>query len=169
MKFTEEQIEELYYLGKHAPEGYIRVKALAVWNVASGRAQGEVSKFMAVSRVAVNQWVKGYLTEGRAAFPVRAGRGVKAKANKGEVENHLRQSPRQFGLMETRWTLRSLAAKVPCLKGFSVSGVYQALVRFGFRYKRGQPAVHSPDPLYDKKRGSWSRPSKRPERNRKRS
>lgn len=168
MRFTEEQIKELHYLGKHAPEGYIRVKALAVWNVARGRTQGEVSEFMAVSRVAVNQWAKSYLAKGSGPFRVRGGRGPRAKANREEIENHLRQSPRQFGLAQTRWTLKALRAKVPSLKGFSVSGVRQALVKFRFGYKRGQPVVHSPDPLYEKKKKSSSRLSRRPERNRER-
>jgi hypothetical protein len=48
------------------------------------------------------------------------------------------------------------------LKGFTDAGVYYALVRAGFRYKRGQPHLHSPDPEYEEKRGGWLRPSRRP-------
>lgn len=168
MQFSEEQKKELLFLAKHAAKGYIRVKALAIWNVASGRSQEEVAKFVGVSRVSVNQWVKGYLSQGIGAFPVKEGRGVKAKADPAEIESYLRQSPRQFGLSRTRWTLRALAEKIPCLKGFTESGVYRALVRIGYRYKRGQPNVHSPDPLYSEKRGPWSRPLRKPEKTRKR-
>lgn len=157
--FTAEQRKELLDLAKHAPQGYVRMKALVVWNVASGRSQSEVARFMPVSRASVNSWVKCYLSQGTAGFLIKKGRGRKGKANREEIENCLRQSPRQFGLQQTRWTLRALAESVPSLKGFTDSGVYRVLVRMGYRYKRGQPHVHSPDPLYSEKRGPWERPS----------
>ena len=61
-------------------------------------------------------------------------------------------------MAQSRWTLSALAGTVPSLQGMTDSGVYRALVRLGFRYKRGQPRVHSPDPAYEEKRGAWSRP-----------
>jgi len=79
-----------------------------------------------------------------------------------ELERYVRQSPRAYGLPQTRWTLRALAQTVPSLKGFTDAGVYYALVRAGFRYKRGQPHLHSPDPEYEEKRGGWFRLSRRP-------
>lgn len=163
MNWSEEQRRELIQLAKHAPQSYVRIKALAVWNVAEGRSQSEVAKFLAVSRVSVGEWVKRYLSPGKAGFVVNEGRGRKAKARYEEIENYLRQSPRQFGLQQTRWTLQALAQKVPSLRGFTDSGIYRVLVRMGYRYKRGQPYIHSPDPLYSEKRGLWSRPSRKPE------
>lgn len=158
LHFNEAQKQELLYLAKHAPHGYVRTKALAVWNVASGYSQGDVAKFMAVSRVSVNKWTQCYISQGGDGFLVKKGRGRKERAKREEVEDYLRQSPRQFGLQQTRWTLRSLAEKVPSLKRFTDSGVYRVLVRMGYRYKRGQPSVHSPDPLYSEKRGLWNKP-----------
>lgn len=161
MEFSEEQRKELLHVAKHAQQSYVRTKALVIWNVACGRSHTEVAKFAAVSRVSINQWLKCYLLQGIKGLVVKKGRGRKEKVKQEEVESYLRQSPRQFGLDQTRWTLRALAEKVPSLKGFTDSGVYRVLVRIGYRYKRGQPYIHSPDPLYDEKRGLWSRPSRK--------
>jgi len=163
MEFTEEQRKELIYTAKHAPQSYVRMKALVLWNIACGRTQVEVARFMAISRVSVNHWIRCYLSQGINGLVVKKGRGPKEKVNREEIESYLRQSPRRFGLQQTRWTLRSLGEQVPSLKGFTDSGVYRALVRLGYRYKRGQPNVHSPDPLYDEKKGLWTRLSTKPE------
>lgn len=159
MNWSEEQRKELLYIAKHAPQGYVRMKALAVWNVASGHAKAEVARLIGVSRVSVTVWVKSYWQKGGEAFLVKKGRGRKEKAKREEVENYLRQSPGQFGFEQSRWTLRTLARSVPSLKNFTESGVYRLLVRMGYRYKRGQPHLHSPDPQYSEKRGLWNRPS----------
>ncbi len=158
MTWSEDQRNELFYHARHAPLGYVRIKSLAVWNVASGRPMVEIAKFLAVSRASVGEWVKRYLSQGIQGFIVKKGRGRRPQAQREEIENYLRQSPRQFGIQQTRWTLRTLAQIVPSLKGFTDSGVYRALVSNGYRYKRGQPYVHSPDPRYSEKRGLWSRP-----------
>ena len=78
------------------------------------------------------------------------------------MEQVLRQSPRSFGLAQTRWTLRALTQVAPSLRGFSEMGVWKVLNRMGFRYKRGQPHLFSPDSQYEEKRGGWFRPSTRP-------
>lgn len=158
MEFSEAQQKELLETAKHAPQGYVRAKALVVWNVACGRSQTEVARFAAVSRVSVNRWVRSYASQGIEGLVVKEGRGRKEKGKREEIESYVRQSPRRFGVEQSRWTLRSLAEKVPSLKGFTESGVYRVLARMGFHYKRGQPHLHSPDPLYEEKRGLWCRP-----------
>src|SRR4030043_318856 len=97
-----------------------------------------------------------------ALWNLRRGRGRPARAQEAEVEQVLRQSPRSFGLAQTRWTLRALSQVVPSLRGFSEMGVWKVLHRMDLRYKRGQPHLHSPDPEYEEKRGGWFRPSTRP-------
>ena len=158
MIWSEEQRKELFHQAKHAPLAYVRIKALAVWNVASGKSKAEVARLVGASRTSVGEWVKRYRWEGVEGFIVRKGRGRPARARGEDIEHYLRQCPRQFGVDQTRWTLHDLAQRVPSLKGFTESGVYRALVRHGYRYKRGQPYLHSPDPLYTEKKGLWSRP-----------
>lgn len=162
MEWTDEQIQELEILARKSPISYVRVKALAVLNVARGRSRREVAQIMCAHRESVGSWVSRYRAEGAASFAVAQGRGKRAQVDGEELKQYLRQSPRRFGLAQNRWTLRALARTVPSLKGFTDAGVYYALRRAGGRYKRGQPHLHSPDPAYEEKRGAWSRPFVRP-------
>jgi len=82
---------------------------------------------------------------------------AQAKADAREIERYVRQSPRNFGIGRTHWTLTTLVQVVPSLRGFSPYGAQKALARAGFGYKRGQPHVHSPDPQYEVKKGLWTR------------
>ncbi len=106
-----------------------------------------------MERRAVGRWVQGYLMEGASCFSIKSGRGRKARAQFEEVAEYLRQTPSHFGIARTRWTLSTLRQVTPCLRGMSESGVWRVLVRLGYRYKRGQPVSHSPDPEYGEKRG----------------
>ena len=162
MTWTASQERELERLMKRSRAPYVRIKALALWNVGAGRTQREVAEFLGVGLRSVNRWVNRFRSEGTAALSVKPGRGRRPRVQLKELERYVRQSPRAFGLPQTRWTLRALAQTVPSLKGFTDAGVYYALVRAQFRYKRGQPHLHSPDPEYEEKRGGWFRPSRRP-------
>lgn len=161
MEWSQTQVEELEQLVRHAPAPHVRVKAVAILNVARGRSQQEVAELVCAHRESVSRWVQRYRAAGAAGLAVATGRGRRPRVAGEEVAGYLRQSPRQFGVAQTRWTLRALASVVPSLRGFTESGVQRALVRLGFRYKRGQPAVHSPDPEYGEKRGAWSRSSRK--------
>lgn len=152
------QLEELRHAMHHAGKAHVRRKATAIWNLAQGRSRAEVSAFLDVSLTSLSAWAGRYRRWGIAGFAIQSGRGRPRRADPREIETYLRQSPRAFGLHETRWTLAALSKVVPSLKGFSASGVRQALQRHGFHYKRGQPHLTSPDPLYEEKRGdSWQR------------
>lgn len=162
MEWSDKQIRELETLARRSPVPCLRVKAVAVLNVARGRPRQEVAEIVCAHRESVGIWVQRYRKEGAAGLAVARGRGRQAQVDGAELEIYLRQSPRNFGLPQNRWTLRALAGTVPSLKGLTDSGVYRALVRLGFRYKRGQPYMHSPDPTYEEKRGAWSRPLGKP-------
>lgn len=161
MEWTAEQIAELEQLVRTAPRPAVRVKALAVLNVARGRTRQEVAEIVCAHRESVGTWVRRYRAEGAVGFQIAPGRGKRRQVDERELAEYLRQSPRHFGVPQTRWTLSALAQTVPSLKGWTPSGVYRALVRLGFRYKRGQPHLHSPDPQYEEKRGAWSKPSRK--------
>ena len=112
-----------------------------------------LSAFLDASRTSIYQWRRRFLAHGGRGLEVREGRGRKAVANPQQIEGVVCQSPRDFGLAQTRWTLQGLAQVVPSLKGFSPFGVQKALARLGLRHKRGQPWQHSPDPQYAQKKG----------------
>lgn len=153
LELSKEDWEKLEGLMKRAPKAHLRRKATALWNLGQGRTQTEVAAFLGVSQKAVSKWKLRFEAEGLAGLELRPGRGRPRRAREEEIEAALRQSPRNLGRPETRWTLSALAQVVPSLQGFSDSGVWRALKRSGFSYKRGQPLLHSPDPSYVQKRG----------------
>lgn len=163
LEISEGDMEKLHAMMRRAEQPHLRIKATALWNLGRGKTRREVAEFLGVSATSVSAWTQRFRTEGIGGLVIRPGRGRRAQADVLEVERYLRQSPRAFGLSQTRWTLRALAQVVPSLRGFSDMGVWKVLNRAGFRYKRGQPHLHSPDPQYEEKRGPWSRPfGKRP-------
>jgi transposase len=157
MELTEQQRKELEEMAKRGEPGYLRTKALALLNLGEERRISEVGRIFRVSRDSLYEWRRRYLAEGISGLRVRPGRGPKGRANLEEVERYARQSPRNFGVGRTRWTLSLLGDVVPSLKGFSPPGVRKALRRAGYRYKRGQPWVHSPDGRYEEKKGLWTK------------
>lgn len=161
LQISEQGMQELRSLMRRGKEPHLRIKATALWNLGRGKTRQEVAELLGVSAASITEWSKRFLAQGVAGLAIRPGRGRKAQAVVEEVERFLRQSPRAFGLTQTRWTLGAIAQVVPSLRGFSDMGVWKVLQRAGFRYKRGQPYLHSPDAQYEEKRGSWSRPSKR--------
>lgn len=162
LKLSEPEMKELRRVMRRSDKPHLRIKATALWNLGKGKSGRQVADFLGVSTVSLNAWAKRFRAQGIEGLRIRPGRGRRARAQGEEVERYLRQSPRAFGLEQTRWTLRALAQVVPSLRGFTPMGVWKVLQRTGFRYKRGQPYLHSPDPQYQEKRGPWSRPSGRP-------
>lgn len=64
----------------------------------------------------------------------------------------LHQSPTNYGLSTTRWTLAQIAYACDWLVEYSPSGVWKVLRACRVHYKRGQQHLHSPDPEYCQKR-----------------
>lgn len=158
MDLTRQQRQELERAARTDRSARQRLKALTILNLAEGRKATELSTILRVSKQSIGAWRKRYLEGGLAGLEIRPGRGRKPRADLHEVEQYVHQSPRNFGVSRTRWTLATLAQTVPCLKGFTAFGVQQVLRRGGFHYKRGQPAPHSPDPDYSKKNVFWTKP-----------
>ena len=157
MEITEEQRQALKDFSRRGEPSYLRIKALVLLNLFRGYPVSELASEFEVSRQSIYHWKARFLSRGLEGFRILPGRGRKARADLKELERYLRQSPRQFGVKQTRWSLKALAQTVPSLQGFSAFGVQKALGRAGFRYKRGQPHLHSPDPRYQEKKGLWTR------------
>ena len=157
MELTDEQREELESVSRHGEPGYVRIKALVLLNLAEGQRLSHLARIFRVARQSIYDWRARYADRGIESLWVQPGRGRKPQVDLEDLERHVRQSPRHFGVPRTRWTLAALAQVVPSLKGMTPAGVHQALKRAGFSYKRGQPWLHSPDPEYDQKKGLWSK------------
>lgn len=64
------------------------------------------------------------------------------------LKETVHQAPDAFGLSQSRWTLEGLRQACQLLESYSLGGIWSVLRRLGLRYKRGQLALHSPDPAY---------------------
>ena len=158
---------ELDHFSRAHPKPGMRLKALAVRAVAGGHTRQQVGAILHVSPYTVGRWCRAYQQGGWAALEIQAGRGRPSRVDARQVEEHVRQSPRHFGVPRTRWTLQLLAQTVPSLAGLRPSGVWQALRRLGISYKRAEPWLHSPDPDYLKKNATSRRSLRRHARTRK--
>jgi transposase len=157
MELSASEVRRLRELGRRGEPAYVRVKALALWNLGRGVAVGEVAQMFGVSRQSLWDWRRHWRDAGEDGLRVSRGRGRKVRADLKELVDYVRQSPRFFGLSQTRWSLSALARVVPSLRGFTPFGVQKVLRRAGFAYKRGQPHLHSPDPAYAVKKKTWSK------------
>jgi len=151
MQWQAEQIKQLNDAVKHHPKAHVRTKAGAVLAVAKGESQKDAARFYHTSATSVSSWVRRFRQEGIAGFEIAPGRGRPRQVDEQELVEYALQSPRNFGIQRSRWTLRLLAETVPSLHGFSDSGVLRALKRVGISHKRGQPWMLSPDPEFEKK------------------
>jgi transposase len=116
-----------------------------------GEPRATVARCFAVSLTSLGTWLQRYRQGGLSALEIAPGRGRKSRVDPEQVLSYALQSPRNFGVNRTRWTLRLLAQTVPSLHGFSDAGVLRVLRRLDLSYKRGQPWLLSPDPEYEKK------------------
>jgi len=150
--FTAEQMADLEQAARRHPDAHVRSRALAVRAVALGHTRQQMAGVFPFSADSIGQWVEAYAEHGLEAFAIGVGRGRRSKVNDEEVLSCLRISPERYGIEQTRWTLAALGQACPSLSGMSQEGIRQVLHRLGFRYKHGQPWVHSPDPEYNEKK-----------------
>lgn len=74
-----------------------------------------------------------------------------------QIRDWLRQSPRDFGLPTSRWTLEGLAivcaARGLTTEVVSIETIRDAIRRLGLTWQRAKRWLHSPDPAYPRKKG----------------
>ena len=129
--------------------------------MALGLSHRQVAAVFPLSAYSIGQLAAAYRARGLPALAIAKGRGRRSAVDDEQVLAHLRQSPERFGLEMNRWTLGALGQACPCLQGMSHSGILKVLHRLGFRYKRGQPWIHSPDPQYEEKKTPSSRSTRK--------
>lgn len=152
VSWTAEQLWQLRQGASHSPKPYLRQKCLALLNLAQGRGITDTARALCCSRTAIDQWIKRFEQEGLQGLQVRPGRGRKTACDPEVLKDYLRQRPLQFQGHRQRWTLTHLRQVVPGLQRYSLSGIWRLMQRIGYRYKRGQPRVSSPDPQYFEKK-----------------
>lgn len=99
---SDRQWAELDRLSRTHPQAGMRLKALAVRAVARGPTRQQVGAILHVSPYTVGQWYRAYRQGGWSALQVRPGRGRPSRVEAREVEEYVRQSPRNFGVTRSR-------------------------------------------------------------------
>ena len=168
MGLTAKQFQELDWLARRSPDAHVRSRALAVRAVALGHTRQAVAEMLPYSPYSIGQWYRAFRERGGGAFTIAPGRGRRSLVDEHEVLSRLRRSPHHFGVDRSRWTLRALGQACPSLTGMSDRGIQGVINRLGFRYKRGQPWIHSPDPQYAEKKTPSKQRTPRHGRTRKR-
>ncbi len=69
-----------------------------------------------------------------------------------ELLDHLQQTPLNWAVSASRWSLALLRQSCTWLSNYSLSGIWRILQAQGWHSKRGQQRLHSPDPEYGPKR-----------------
>jgi transposase len=148
----------------HHPKAYMRERAAALLKIAGGMAPAAVARVGLLKRRdpdTVYSWLDRYLEYGICGLQLKPGRGRKpaffpkeAEIAATEVEMVLHQSPRQYGVKQTRWRLQDVGRALNWLEGLSEPGIYKVLKRLGFSRKQALNFIHSPDPEY---RYKWQR------------
>lgn len=68
------------------------------------------------------------------------------------MESLLHQSPRQYGIKQSRWRLQDVGRGLKWLDGCTDPGIYKVLKRLGFSRKKALYFIQSPDTQY---RAKW--------------
>lgn len=126
-------------------------------------SQGETVPFLAkrfdVCQATVRDYIQRYSNGGLETLKRNNsnGRPPKTQLTKAEWEELLRQSPCQFGKLNTgsrNWTYKMLAQYCCEYLGVQIgqSAIGMLLKRMGIRWNRGKLKITSPDPQYTVKR-----------------
>lgn len=69
-----------------------------------------------------------------------------------KVKDLIHQSPENFGIHRSRWTLSLIFDELPELAVKTIGGLWHILKRLCISYKQGRRHIHSPDPEYQAKK-----------------
>ena len=161
LQLTDEETQVLRQLRDTSQQAYLRERAGALLKIAAGLSPHKVARSGLLKQRkpdTVYAWLREYREHGAQGLRHKPGKGRKpafAPVSEEDAEEELQhlvgRDPAQIPPHETRWTLRTLGASIPWLKGISIPGVRQTLRRLGISYKRGRNYVQSPDLEYDEK------------------
>ena len=149
--------------GLHSPEAFVLRRCQIVLASARGEHISAIARQLGCSDETVREVIHGFDQRGlgvlraasrrpkniQAAFPAEQAERLK------ELLHH---SPREYGQTTSLWTLE-LAAEVSFAQGLTTERVSDetvraTLARLGVRWKRAKHWITSPDPEYERKKGS---------------
>ncbi|MCX7840654.1 MAG: IS630 family transposase [Anaerolineae bacterium] len=145
----------------HHPKPYMRERAAALLKLADGASIAAIARAGLLRRRqwdTVYTWLVRYQLWGIAGLTIQPGRGRKPMFYPLDLESArtqiawvLRQSPRAYGLPQTRWRLQDVKRVLAWLDNRSEPAIYKLLKRLGFSRKQALNFIHSPDPHFHAK------------------
>lgn len=140
----------------HHPIPYLRECAAALIKIAGGvspRAVAHHGLLKSRKTDTVYAWLNAYQQYGLGGLYEKPRRRRTFSSEQiADLREILHQTPANFGLRLTRWTLKAIRKACIWLKNYTLSGIWRILRALHIQYKRGQQHIHSPDSHYVSKR-----------------
>lgn len=152
LSLSDELFYEVVKIFKSHSKPYVRQRALAIIHVAEGLSVRKTATILKVRANTVSDWVKRFKQYGIDGFIMKPRRKRQPKISKEKLVDIISQSPHNFGLDCSRWTIKLLKNRFPDLKDYTVSGIWRLLRRYGISWQKGRFQLVSPDPDYEKKK-----------------
>lgn len=133
--------EQLHHLTRTDPDPRVRHRAQALLLVGQGQSVSAVARLFATAGHCVRTWRERFLAEGRAGLLDRPRRGRPPKLDADALaflSQALDQSPQDYGLLVTVWSIRDLQALLQRERGIQVSvyTLHRVVHTLGYRYRR---------------------------------
>ena len=131
----------LLALAEEIPGAWIGVKIAALLLVLEGQRPGWIAEVLGLTRMSLNRWIHGVNRHGIAALKPKARPGRPPRIDRRvreKLEQHLEQSPQEFGLNRVQWDGPTLATHLKRQFGINIK-VRQAqnwMHQLGYRLKR---------------------------------
>lgn len=148
--------------GLRTPDAFVLRRCQIVLASARGEHVPQIARALGCSEQCVRNAIQAFDALGLGALERRSSRPLTCRVafapeQAEQLQALLHQSPRNFGLATSLWTLE-LAAKVSFDQGLTpqpVSGetIRVTLRRLGVKWKRAKQWITSPDPAYERKKG----------------
>lgn len=154
--------QEALEAGLRSRDAFVVRRCQCLLKSAAGLTPRQIQVQLGWSDQSVRRFIHAFDQEGLASLKQKSSRPKSARktldeAALAQLQEWLRQSPREFGLSTSRWTLEGLAT-VCAAKGLtptlvSDETIRDAIKRLGLNWKRAKRWLESPDPAYARKKG----------------
>jgi transposase len=150
-------------VGLRSANAFVVRRCQCLLKSAAGLTPRQIEAQLGWSDQSVRRLIRAFHQEGLACLQQKSNRPKSARPllddmALAQLREWLRQSPRDFGLPTSRWTLGGLA-QVSAVRGLtpglvSDETIRNALKRLGLNWQRAKRWIESPDPEYGRKKGS---------------
>jgi len=143
---TDKELKALEKIRDTHPRPYMRERAATILKVAGGMSPRSVARFGLLKERktdTIYNWLNLWEKYRLSGFIIKKGRGRKPKCrniekDKETIQEIVHQSPENFGIEKSRWTVKDVQRVYEPLQQYTESGAWRVLNRLGIVYKRGK-------------------------------